>query len=73
MHSDAARRHEASFARLRFERRHYREIVVILEAAILTVRAGEQRAFKAAMAEARPLIAAWPGFPKVELPPGVVS
>ena len=35
---------------------------MILEAALLTIRPGQERAFKAALAEARPLIAASPGF-----------
>ena len=35
---------------------------MILEHAVLTIKAGESAAFEAAMAEARPLIAASPGF-----------
>jgi heme-degrading monooxygenase HmoA len=35
---------------------------VILEAAILDVKRGEEAAFETAMAKARPLIAATPGF-----------
>jgi heme-degrading monooxygenase HmoA len=35
---------------------------VILETAILNVRPGQEAAFEAAMNEARPLIAATPGF-----------
>ncbi len=42
---------------------------MILEAALLTVRAGQERAFEAAMAEARPLIAASPGFRSLQLRP----
>ena len=39
----------------------------ILELAILNVRPGEEAAFERAMREARPLIAATPGFLKLEL------
>lgn len=42
---------------------------MILEAAILNVRPGHERAFEAAMAEARPLIAASPGFRGIEVRP----
>jgi heme-degrading monooxygenase HmoA len=35
---------------------------MILESAILNIRAGQEAAFEAAMREARPLIAATPGF-----------
>jgi heme-degrading monooxygenase HmoA len=35
---------------------------MILETAILNIRAGEEAAFEAAMRSARPLIAATPGF-----------
>jgi len=40
---------------------------MILEIAILNVRAGEEAAFEAAMRSARPLIEASPGFGKLEL------
>ena len=40
---------------------------MILEAAILNVRAGEQDAFEAALERAYPLIAATPGFEGLEL------
>ncbi|CBS88245.1 antibiotic biosynthesis monooxygenase family protein [Azospirillum lipoferum] len=42
---------------------------MILEAAILSVRPGEQGAFERAMAEARPLIGASPGFRGMEVRP----
>lgn len=42
---------------------------MILEAAILDVRPGQAAAFEAAMAEARPLIAASPGFEGMEVRP----
>ena len=35
---------------------------MILETAILTIKPGQSAAFEAAFAEARPLIAATPGF-----------
>jgi heme-degrading monooxygenase HmoA len=35
---------------------------MILESAILTIRPGQEAAFEAALREARPLIAATPGF-----------
>ena len=44
---------------------------MILEAAILTVHAGQERAFEATMAEARPLVAASPGFRSLQLRPCV--
>jgi len=40
---------------------------MIVEHAILEVRAGERRAFEAAMVEAQPLIAASPGFHGIEV------
>ena len=40
---------------------------MILEVAILNVRAGQEASFEAAMREAEPLIAASPGFGKLEL------
>lgn len=40
---------------------------MILEVAVLNVRPGEAAAFEAAMAAARPLIAASPGFAGMEL------
>lgn len=40
---------------------------MILEFAILNVRAGEEAAFEIAMKQARPLIAASPGFVRMEL------
>jgi heme-degrading monooxygenase HmoA len=42
---------------------------MILEAAHLTVRDGQAAAFEAAMKEARPLIAATPGFLGLEVRP----
>jgi heme-degrading monooxygenase HmoA len=42
---------------------------MILEAAILTVRPEQDEAFAAALAEARPLIAATPGFQGLEIRP----
>jgi heme-degrading monooxygenase HmoA len=42
---------------------------MILESAILHVRAGQAEAFEAAMKEARPLIAATPGFRGLEVLP----
>ena len=44
---------------------------MILETAILTIRPGQSGAFEAAMAEARPLIAATPGFQGIEVRPCV--
>ena len=40
---------------------------MIVEHAILTVRTGQTEAFEAAMREARPLIAASPGFHGIEV------
>lgn len=42
---------------------------MIIEHALLQVRAGDEAAFEAAMAEARPLIAASPGFRGIEVRP----
>jgi heme-degrading monooxygenase HmoA len=42
---------------------------MIIEHALLRVRGGEQAAFEAAMREARPLIAASPGFNGIEVRP----
>jgi heme-degrading monooxygenase HmoA len=44
---------------------------VIIEHALLQVRDGETAAFEAAMAKARPLIAASPGFLGIEVRPAV--
>lgn len=44
---------------------------MILETAILCVRPGREAAFEAAMREARPLIAASPGFAGLELRRGI--
>ncbi len=44
---------------------------MILEHALLQVRPGEEAAFEAAMAEAKPLIAASPGFMELEVRPAV--
>jgi heme-degrading monooxygenase HmoA len=44
---------------------------MILESALLSVRAGDERAFEAALAEARPLIAASPGFLGIEVRPSL--
>ena len=40
---------------------------MILETAILSIKPGQSPAFEAAMAEARPLIAATPGFQRIEV------
>ena len=42
---------------------------MIIEHALLQVRSGEEAAFEAAMAEAKPLIAASPGFNGIEVRP----
>ena len=42
---------------------------MILESAMLAVKPGESAAFEKAMAEARPLIAASPGFEGIEVRP----
>ena len=42
---------------------------MVVEHAVLTVRAGEADAFAAGMCEARPLIAASPGFYSIEVRP----
>jgi heme-degrading monooxygenase HmoA len=42
---------------------------MIVEHALLQVRSGESEAFEAAMCEARPLIAASPGFVGIEVRP----
>jgi heme-degrading monooxygenase HmoA len=44
---------------------------MILELALLQVRSGEESAFEAAMAEAKPLIAASPGFLGIEVRPAI--
>jgi heme-degrading monooxygenase HmoA len=44
---------------------------MILEVAVLNVRPGQSAAFEAAMSEARPLIAATPGFQRIEVRPCV--
>ncbi len=44
---------------------------MIIEHALLQVRTGEEAAFEAAMAQARPLIAASPGFQGIEVRPAV--
>lgn len=44
---------------------------MILEHAILNIRPGQSKEFEAAMAKARPLIEATPGFQKMELRPCV--
>ncbi len=44
---------------------------MILEHALLQVRSGEESAFEAAMAEARPLIAASTGFLGIEVRPAI--
>jgi heme-degrading monooxygenase HmoA len=46
---------------------------VIIEHALLQVRSGNELAFEAAMAEAKPLIAASPGFLGIEVRPSVES
>lgn len=45
--------------------------MTILETAILNVKAGQASAFEAAMAQAQPLIAASPGFQRIEIRPCV--
>ncbi len=40
---------------------------MVLEAAILNIRAGQEAAFESAMKMARPLIAATPGFRSIEV------
>ncbi len=42
---------------------------MILESALLSIRPGQSAAFEAAMAQARPLIAASPGFQGIEVRP----
>ena len=44
---------------------------MIVEHALLHVRSGEESAFEAAMAEARPLIAASPGILGIEVRPAI--
>jgi heme-degrading monooxygenase HmoA len=44
---------------------------MILEHALLQVRAGEESAFEVAMAQAKPLIAASPGFLGIEVRPAL--
>lgn len=44
---------------------------MILEVAVLNVRSGQSAAFETAMSEARPLIAATPGFERIEVRPCV--
>jgi heme-degrading monooxygenase HmoA len=44
---------------------------MVLEHALLQVRVGEEAAFEAAIAEAKPLIAASPGFAGIEVRPAV--
>ena len=44
---------------------------MIIEHALLHVRSGEELAFEAAMAEAKPLIAASPGFLGIEVRPSL--
>ena len=44
---------------------------MILEMAVLTIKPGQSGAFEAAMAKARPLIAATPGFQRIEVRPCV--
>ena len=44
---------------------------MIIEHALLFVRQGDELAFEAAMAEAKPLIAALPGFVSIEVRPAL--
>lgn len=44
---------------------------MIIEHALLRVRTGDELAFEAAMAEAKPLIAVSPGFVSIEVRPAV--
>jgi heme-degrading monooxygenase HmoA len=46
---------------------------MILEHALLPVKAGEEAAFEAAFAEARPIIASMPGFISLALRKGIES
>ena len=46
---------------------------MIVEHALLQIRAGQELAFEAAMAEAKPLIATAPGFIGIEVRPSVES
>ena len=46
---------------------------MILEHALLPVRAGEEEAFEAAFAEARPIISGMPGFISLQLQRGIES
>ena len=46
---------------------------MILETAILSIKPGQSPAFEAAMAEAKPLIAATPGFQGIEIRPCIES
>jgi heme-degrading monooxygenase HmoA len=46
---------------------------VIVEHALLQIRAGEEAAFEAAMVEAKPLIAASAGFRRMEVRRGIES
>jgi heme-degrading monooxygenase HmoA len=44
---------------------------MIIEHALLRVRSGDELAFEAAMAEAKPLISASPGFVSIEVRPAI--
>jgi heme-degrading monooxygenase HmoA len=46
---------------------------VIIEHALLQIRAGEEAAFEAAMGEAKPLISASAGFQRMEVRRGIES
>jgi heme-degrading monooxygenase HmoA len=46
---------------------------MILEHAVLNIKRGQSNAFEAAMAKARPLIEATPGFQRMEVRPCVES
>lgn len=46
---------------------------MILEVAVLNVRAGQSAAFEAAMASAKPLISVTPGFQRMEVRPCIES
>lgn len=46
---------------------------MILEHAVLNIKRGQSKAFEAAMAKARPLIEATPGFQRMEVRPCIES
>ncbi|HVP86233.1 MAG TPA: antibiotic biosynthesis monooxygenase [Rhizomicrobium sp.] len=46
---------------------------MILEHAVLNIKRGQSKAFEAAMAKARPLVEATPGFQRMEVRPCIES